>query len=105
MDMQSTASTHHVMEALRLFKVSTMQAATSSMGDSSGRPNFDSAVHKAEKFIDNRISIGLTVNTQQLLQEMVRKGYDEPACRKAFQNGVLHICTQIKLHKPLDLIL
>jgi len=89
MQLKNEADVMHVQEALRLFQVSTFQAATSQYGESIGSPEFAQAVKKAEKYLDTRIAIGNTVKTHQIVNEMKRKNYDENAINKAIMNEVM----------------
>jgi hypothetical protein len=59
-----------------------------SLGETNGRSGFDAAVQKAERYLNERVNIGLTLSTQALIQEMVRKKYDEKAVMRALENEV-----------------
>jgi DNA replication licensing factor MCM5 len=89
MDLQLYANVDHVKEALRLFKVATLQAASAPFSDSAGNPEFDKKTKAAEQWFLVRVSQGSELPTKQLLRDAVAMGHDENASRKALHNLVL----------------
>jgi DNA replication licensing factor MCM5 len=83
MELSDVATEDHVQEAIRLFKVSTFQAATANFGERIGSPQFQQMVARAETFLERRVAIGLTEGVKGLLNEMVRQGLEENASRRA----------------------
>jgi DNA replication licensing factor MCM5 len=72
----------HVDEALRLFQVSTMDAALS--GSLSGAEGFASEgdqeeVRKVERQLKNRFPIGSHVSEQRIVQDFLKQNYSEQA--------------------------
>jgi DNA replicative helicase MCM subunit Mcm2 (Cdc46/Mcm family) len=82
MELSAVATADHVKEAIRLFQVSTFQAATSSFGERIGTPEFDKAVRRAEKYIDARVPIGATVRVANMIRDAVGEleCLSAPAC-------------------------
>ena len=64
------ATVEHVEEAIRLFKVSTFQAATANVGEGPMRPDFHRLVQKVEAQLDLRVSVGMTVHTRRIVEEL-----------------------------------
>lgn len=77
MELSDIATEVHVTEALRLFQVSTMSAATSDYGETVGSAEYQSAVKNAEKWLTNRVAIGSKVSHARLISEMTKKGFSE----------------------------
>jgi len=86
MELKNEATADHVQEAIRLFQVSTYQAATSSFGGEGIGAEFMDKVKKAEAFIKRRVAIGARMAERTLLDEMTRDGgarFNESAVLKA----------------------
>jgi len=80
MEMQPFATDSHVDEAIRLFQVSTMSAATS--GDLSGAEGFTTEedqelIHRIEKQLKKRFAIGSQVSQHTILQDFTKQKYPE----------------------------
>jgi len=80
MEMQPFATDSHVDEAIRLFQVSTMSAATS--GDLSGAEGFTTEedqelIHRIEKQLKKRFAIGSQVSQHTILQDFSKQKYPE----------------------------
>lgn len=76
------ATTAHVEEALRLFQVSTLDAAMS--GSLSGAEDFTpeqdvEEVRQIEKQVKRRFAIGTQVSEQRIIQDFVKQKYNERA--------------------------
>uniref|UniRef100_A0A914E9H7 DNA replication licensing factor MCM5 n=1 Tax=Acrobeloides nanus TaxID=290746 RepID=A0A914E9H7_9BILA len=104
MELQPFAGAKHVEEALRLFKVSTMEAAAS--GNLAGIEGFTShedqeSFNRIESQLKKRFAIGTFVSEQLILQEFVKQGYQEPIIKKVInyciQRGVLQYRMQRKM--------
>jgi DNA replication licensing factor MCM5 len=85
MEMSHIANVNHVNEAIRLFKVSTFQAATTTTGDVSGSAGFMKQVQRAERHLKSRIAIGNMLQRSRLRDELVVAQHDENAVLKAIQ--------------------
>eukprot|EP00456_Euglypha_rotunda_P042989 TRINITY_DN3359_c0_g2_i10.p1 TRINITY_DN3359_c0_g2~~TRINITY_DN3359_c0_g2_i10.p1 ORF type:complete len:304 (-),score=52.91 TRINITY_DN3359_c0_g2_i10:97-1008(-) len=89
MELSDVATSEHVREAVRLFKVSTYQAAFSEVGDAMvGTSGFMDKVKNAERFFESRIGMGQSAHTIALIKEAVGKGFPESAALKAITNLV-----------------
>eukprot|EP00463_Aulacantha_scolymantha_P002081 TRINITY_DN2734_c0_g1_i1.p1 TRINITY_DN2734_c0_g1~~TRINITY_DN2734_c0_g1_i1.p1 ORF type:complete len:297 (+),score=68.38 TRINITY_DN2734_c0_g1_i1:341-1231(+) len=55
MELADLANVDHVKEAMRLFQVSTLYAATANFGDGPGSPDFVKQVKQAENYLEKRI--------------------------------------------------
>lgn len=100
MELSDVATPTHVNEAIRLFQVSTFQAATANFGETVGTPQWINSVKNAETALMNRLAIGMTSSYAGLVREMTGKGLDENAVRKAIdtlaQRGVFQFKMQRK---------
>ncbi len=63
---------HHVNEAIRLFKTSTMDAATASGAEGISRGELNEEVQAIEKEIRKRLPIGWSTSYQALVKEFVQ---------------------------------
>ena len=74
MAMSPVATEEHVNEAIRLFKVSTLEAALSgAVGSESVSPEMMEEVNAAEALLKKRLPIGSRISMQHLLQEFEYK--------------------------------
>ncbi len=101
MELQSVASDRHVNEAIRLFQISTFQAATSNFGDTVGTPQFIQEVKRMEQRLTDRIAIGSTANYNSIVREFIGKGSDENAVRKAIDTLVMRNVLRLKNQRKL----
>jgi len=110
MELKEEATTEHVLEALRLFQVSTFRAATTGVGEGAmaggvGSAKFDEAVQKAEREITARIGISQTASTQLLLQYLQDKNIEKAVASRALdflvQRGQLKFKKQRKIVERL----
>ena len=90
MRLQEEVQPEDVAEALRLFKVSTMNANASGQGPTGGAPSVMSAaapsreeMTRTESFLRSRLSIGAVVNRQRILEEAAAQGYNSMICARA----------------------
>lgn len=81
------ATEQHVDEALRLFKVSTMQAVLAGHSlDGMMRPDLIKEVDKIEKVIRQRLPVGASLSFRGLVTELVgNKGFPEHAVIRAIE--------------------
>ncbi|XP_055386104.1 DNA replication licensing factor Mcm5 [Condylostylus longicornis] len=85
MELQPFANDKHVNEALRLFQVSTLDAATS--GTLTGAEGFTTEedqdiLNRIEKQLKRRFAIGSQVSEQNIIQDFLRQKYTERAVLK-----------------------
>lgn len=95
MELLEEAETRHVEEALRLFKVATLQAASSPYGDTMGLrngPAFEAKIRSCESFILTRVPLNTSISTRQLLRELITHGHDEVAAKRALDLLVQRSC-------------
>ncbi len=88
MELQPFAVNRHVEEALRLFRVSTMDAALS--GSLSGVEGFTTQddqemLNRIERQLKKRFAIGCQVSEHAILQDFARQKYPEHAVSKVLQ--------------------
>eukprot|EP00903_Cladosiphon_okamuranus_P005362 g5356.t1 len=86
MRLSAEVSSQDVQEALRLFKVSTMAAASagSTAGDlGSLRPETQQEVRRAEDFLKRRIAVRSTVNRKKVGEEATGQGHPATAVQRA----------------------
>ncbi|KAH8100472.1 MCM-domain-containing protein [Cristinia sonorae] len=74
---------HHVEEAIRLFKYSTMDAVTAGSADGLSRGELNDEMNKIEKEIRRRLPIGWSTSYQSLVKEFVtQQGYSSHALER-----------------------
>lgn len=83
MELAEVATETHVAEALRLFQVSTLSAATSEYGEGVGTDAFNTMIKNAERFLNSRLAIGSKVSQARMVDEASKKGFAEAAVLKA----------------------
>eukprot|EP00743_Colponemidia_sp_Colp-15_P002111 GILK01002292.1.p1 GENE.GILK01002292.1~~GILK01002292.1.p1 ORF type:complete len:727 (+),score=126.75 GILK01002292.1:66-2246(+) len=92
MSLSNQATAEHVDEAIRLFKVSTLQAAHSSPDGSPMDALSSEAMNdvlKVEEHIRRKVAIGSFVSEQKLIMDLMKQGHSEFIIKKA-----LHIMLQ-----------
>ncbi len=88
MQLSTVATEVHVEEALRLFKVATLQAATSPFGEVVGSPQFAAKLKEAENWLLRNLPFGESTSTKQLMKRLILAGHDENAGWKALHTLV-----------------
>merc|ERR550539_1336105 len=88
MELQPFAVNRHVDEALRLFHVSTMDAALS--GSLSGVEGFTTQddqemLNRIERQLKKRFAVGSQVSEHAIFQDFARQKYPQPAVAKVLQ--------------------
>ena len=74
---------HHVEEAIRLFKFSTMDAVSAGSADGLSRGALNEEMNKIEKEIKRRLPIGWSTSYQSLVREFVtQQGYSSHALER-----------------------
>ena len=76
MHLEPVVNTKHVEEAHRLFKISTLNAASSGMSNSSSMNTPDELrdmTQKIEEAIKRRVAIGTKISYPKLQQEMMMR--------------------------------
>ena len=72
MTLSPIVQEHHVNEAIRLFKTSTMDAVTASGAEGVSRGELNEEVQAIEKEIRKRLPIGWSTSYQALVKEFVQ---------------------------------
>ena len=70
---------HHVQEALRLFKTSTMDAVSAGQVDGMGKAELREEMERIEKELLRRLPIGYTTSYNSLVREFGSQGYSAHA--------------------------
>ena len=74
---------HHVEEAIRLFKFSTMDAVSAGSADGLSRGALNEEMGRIEKEIRRRLPIGWSTSYQSLVREFVtQQGYSSHALER-----------------------
>ncbi|KAF7789205.1 hypothetical protein EIP86_000145 [Pleurotus ostreatoroseus] len=74
---------HHVEEAIRLFKYSTMDAVSAGGADGLSRGELNDEMHKVEKELRRRLPIGWSTSYQSLVREFVtQQGFSSHALER-----------------------
>ncbi|OSX67840.1 hypothetical protein POSPLADRAFT_1043031 [Postia placenta MAD-698-R-SB12] len=74
---------HHVEEAIRLFKCSTMDAVSAGSADGLSRGELNDEINKIEKEVRRRLPIGWSTSYQSLVREFVtQQGYSSHALER-----------------------
>jgi DNA replication licensing factor MCM5 len=84
MRLTSVAPPEHVEEAVRLFNVSTVDAARSGINEHLNlSPEIANEIKQAEAQIKRRMGIGSHISERQLIDELTRMGMNESIIRRA----------------------
>jgi DNA replication licensing factor MCM5 len=87
MSLSHEAGTGHVMEAIRLFNVSTMTASSAGNNASQGAGSLDmdtrKKVERMEDQIKRRIHVGASANARKLVDDMISQGNSDFVVKKA----------------------
>jgi DNA replication licensing factor MCM5 len=85
MELSPTATERHVEEAIRLFRISTLNAAQSGQVDGVNRADLLSQVRQVEQEVRRRLPIGSSISVRALRDDFVRQGYSRHAVDKTIQ--------------------
>lgn len=78
--LSPTVQAHHVEEAMRLFKVSTMDAASAGSVEGLSRADLNEEMGRIEKELKRRLPVGWSTSYQSLVREFVtQQGYSSHA--------------------------
>ena len=77
--LSPTVQAHHVQEALRLFKTSTMDAVSAGQVDGMGKAELREEMERIEKELLRRLPIGYTTSYNSLVREFGSQGYSAHA--------------------------
>ena len=99
---------HHVDEAIRLFKFSTMDAVSAGSADGMSRGELNQEMNKIEKEIRRRLPIGWSTSYQSLVKEFVnQQGYSSHALERTLfvmeKREVLRFSNQASVPTRLEL--
>ena len=84
MTLSPTVQNHHVEEAIRLFRYSTMDAASTGSVDGLSRGELNDEMNRIEKELRRRLPIGWSASYQSLVKEFVNnQGYSNHALERA----------------------
>lgn len=84
MTLSPTANAEHVREAIRLFKVSTLEAASSGVsGVENMTPELMKEVNQAETLLKKVLPIGSRTSQRRILEDFKRRSISEFAVLKA----------------------
>ncbi|TFY83319.1 hypothetical protein EWM64_g697 [Hericium alpestre] len=83
MTLQPTVQVHHIEEAIRLFKFSTMDAVSAGSVDGLSRGQLNDEIQKIEKEVRRRLPVGWSTSYQSLVREFVtQQGYSSHALER-----------------------
>ena len=83
MTLSPVVKNHHVDEAFRLFKFSTMDAVSAGSADGLSRGALNDEMTRIEKEIRRRLPIGWSTSYQSLVKEFVtQQGYSSHALER-----------------------
>ncbi|GMH04479.1 hypothetical protein Nepgr_006318 [Nepenthes gracilis] len=84
MRLSHVATDEHVKEAIRLFNVSTMDAARSGVNQQINlTPEMANEIKQAEVQIKRRVGIGSHISERRLIDELARMGMNDSIVRRA----------------------
>lgn len=83
MTLSPVVKNHHVEEAIRLFKFSTMDAVSAGSVDGLSRGELNDEMTRIEKELRRRLPVGWTTSYQSLVKEFVtQQGYSSHALER-----------------------
>ena len=83
MTLSPVVQTHHVDEAIRLFKTSTMDAVSAGSADGLSRGELNEEMARIEKELRRRLPVGWSTSYQSLVREFVtQQGYSSHALER-----------------------
>ncbi|EXB96882.1 DNA replication licensing factor mcm5-A [Morus notabilis] len=104
MKLSHVATEENVQEALRLFTVSTMDAARSGINQQVNlTPEMANEIKQAETQIKRRIGIGNHISERKLIDELTRMGMNESTVRRALI--IMHQRDEVEYKRERRLIL
>lgn len=83
MTLSPIVQNHHVEEAIRLFKFSTMDAVSAGSVDGMSRGELNEEMSRIEKELRRRLPVGWSTSYQSLIREFVtQQGYSNHALER-----------------------
>lgn len=83
MTLSTVVQTHHVDEAIRLFKFSTMDAVSAGSADGISRGELNEEMVRIERELRRRLPVGWSTSYQSLIKEFVtQQGYSSHALER-----------------------
>ncbi|KAJ1809918.1 minichromosome maintenance protein 5 [Coemansia sp. RSA 2599] len=83
MELSPVANVEHVDEAIRLFRMSTMDAVQSGQNDGSTRSDLNAEMRRVEQEIRRRLPIGSQVSVRALKNDFTAQGFSAHAVDRA----------------------
>ena len=84
MTLSTSVKPHHVEEAIRLFKYSTMDAVSAGSVEGLSRGELNDEINRIDKELRRRLPVGWSTSYQSLVKEFVNKqGYSGHALERA----------------------
>ncbi|KAI0029151.1 ATP dependent DNA helicase [Vararia minispora EC-137] len=109
MTLSPVVQPHHVEEAIRLFKFSTMDAVSAGGVEGMSRAELNSEISRIEKEIRRRLPVGWSTSYQSLVKEFVtQQGYSSHALERTLfvleKREIIRFSGQKKVvHRPVML--
>ncbi|KAJ1725577.1 minichromosome maintenance protein 5 [Coemansia erecta] len=83
MELSSVATIEHVDEAIRLFRMSTMDAVQSGQNDGSTRSDLNAEMRRVEQEVRRRLPIGSQVSVRALKNDFTAQGFSAHSVDRA----------------------
>ncbi|XP_047310879.1 DNA replication licensing factor MCM5 [Impatiens glandulifera] len=104
MSLSYVANDNHVMESIRLFNNSTMDAARSGIYQNINlTPEMSSEIKQAETQIRRRMGIGSHLSTRRLIDDLSRMGLNESIVRRALM--IMHSREEIEFKRERRVVM
>lgn len=102
MTLSPVVQPHHVEEAIRLFKFSTMDAVSAGSVDGLSRGELNNEITKIEKEIRRRLPVGWSTSYQSLMREFVtQQGFSSHALERTLfvleKREIIRFSGQVRL--------
>ena len=109
MTLSPTVLPHHVEEAIRLFKYSTMDAASAGSVDGLSRAELNDEMSRIERELRRRLPIGWSTSYQSLVKEFVtNQGYSSHALERTLfvleKREVIRFSGQVSIQSSVLLL-
>lgn len=108
MTLSPSVHAHHVEEAIRLFKYSTMDAVSAGSVDGLSRGELNEEMNRIEKELKRRLPVGWSTSYQSLVKIFVtEQGYSSHALERMLfvleKREVIRFSGQVSCTVPLSL--
>jgi DNA replication licensing factor MCM5 len=102
MTLTPVVQNHHVEEAIRLFKFSTMDAVSAGSADGRSRGELNEEMTRIERELRRRLPVGWSTSYQSLIREFVtQQGYSSHALERTLfvleKREVIRFSGQVRL--------